>query len=100
MSWSVSPQNIQAGGSGGEPLYCKPSQCRAYSSTGFEVAGLVLAATLNPAGRWYDFDLGKALFDDPSAYPQMFFPPKGQEHVKISKYLTVPGQSCDARWGC
>jgi CubicO group peptidase (beta-lactamase class C family) len=95
MSWSVGPQNTKGGG----PLYCNPGECTAYSSTGFEVAGLVLAAVLNPSGSWYDFDLGTAITDDRTSYPSMAFPPKGSSATdKLSAYLTVPGQSVASTW--
>jgi CubicO group peptidase (beta-lactamase class C family) len=94
MSWSTSPQNTKGGG----PLYCEPGQCTAYSSTGFELAGLILAATLNPSGNWYDFDLATGLSDDRSGYPSMVFPPKGRTASKLSAYLTVPGQSTANTW--
>jgi len=96
MSWSVSPQNTK----GGAPLYCNPGNCTAYSSTSFEVAGLVLAAVLNPNGAWYEFDLGTAIAADyQKEYPSMIFPPKGKSATaKLSSYLTVPGQSVSPTW--
>jgi len=94
MSWSVGPQNTK----GGDPLYCNPGSCTAYSSTGFEVAGLVLAAVLEPTTPWYSFDLGSAVFDDRGAYPSMLFPPMGDNADKLSAFLTVPGQSVASTW--
>merc|ERR1711970_1351620 len=95
---SVSPENT----GGGSPLYCNPGTCLAYSSTGYEVAGLLLAAVLNPQGEWYDFDLGSAVFEDRSAYASMSFPPLGAQNdkhpTKLSKYLTVPGFSVADTW--
>jgi len=93
MSWSASPPNTKGGG----PLYCNPGQCTAYSSTSFEVAGLVLAAVLNPSEPWYSFDLGSGLFDQRKDYPSMVFPPKGHAD-KISTFLTVPGESVSSTW--
>lgn len=94
MKWSVSPENTK----GGAPLYCNPGSGTAYSSTGYEVAGLVLAAIADSSSAWYDFDLGSAVFDDRSAYPSMSFPPKGNSTTKISQYLTVPGTSVASTW--
>jgi CubicO group peptidase (beta-lactamase class C family) len=94
MSWSVSTQNTK----GGAPLYCDPGSCGAYSSTGYEVAGLLLAAVLAPSAAWYDFDLGSAIFEDRSAYPSMSFPPTGNSSTKLSHYLTVPGTSVASTW--
>lgn len=98
MSFAVSSTNTK----GGDPLYCNPGTCTAYSSTGYEVAGLLLAAVLRPEGAWYDFDLGSAIFDDRSAYPSMSFPPQGsqtkQNPRKLSQYLTVPGLSVAPHW--
>lgn len=94
MSWSVSPQNAKGGG----PLYCSPGNCTAYSSTSFEVAGLVLAAVLKPSAPWYDFDLGSAFSDDRTAYPSLVFPPKGNHTEKLNSVLTIPGSSVASTW--
>jgi len=93
MSWSASSPNNKGDG----PLYCNPGQCTAYSSTSFEVAGLVLAAVLAPNEPWYSFDLGSALFDQRQDYPSMIFPPKGHAD-KLSTFLTVPGHSTASTW--
>jgi CubicO group peptidase (beta-lactamase class C family) len=96
MKWSASALNRKYGG----PLWCPPGTCSAYSSTSYLVAGLVVAATLYPDLAWYDVDLGSALFTEPSAYPSMSFPPKGNRSAaKMSQYLTVPGKSYGSQWG-
>jgi len=90
MNFSVSAKNIAAGGGSG-PLICPTTgECSSYSSTGYDVAGLVLAALLEPEKPWYDFDLGSVLFPDRSKVPSMKFPTGGE---KISKSITVPGSS-------
>jgi len=94
MAFASSPLNTKGKG----PLYCAPGNCTAYSSTSFEVAGLVLAAVLNPSSAWYEFDLGSALFPDRSLYPSMTFPPLGNGSAKLSKYLTVAGTSVASTW--
>lgn len=95
MQWSVGPQNSK----NSTPLYCMPGTCTAYSSTSYDVAGLVLAAVLEPEKGWYDFDLASAISDERSSYSRMSFPPRGNsDAAKISEDLTVPGTSI-AQWG-
>jgi hypothetical protein len=94
MRFAVSHDNTK----GGSPLICNPGNCTAYSSTSYEVAGLVLVATLAPSVAWYDFDLGSAVFSNRSKYPTMHFPPMGNGTAKLSQYLTVPGTSFASTW--
>lgn len=94
MNFSVSPTNT----GGGAPLICSPGNCTAYSSTGYEVAGLLLNAVLSPEKPWYEFDLGSAVFEDRSIYPTMSFPPSGRDDDKLSRVLTVPGASVADTW--
>jgi len=100
LKWSVSEENRKGAVGSPGPLYCNPGTCTAYSSTSFEVAGLVIAAILHPNLPWYEVDLGAALFPDRTAYPSMSFPPKGNNSsAKLSTYLTVPGKSYGSAWG-
>jgi len=95
MSFAASPENTK----GTSPLYCVPGNCTAYSSTGYEVAGLVLAAVLNPDVEWFNFDLGSAVFAHRELYPSMTFPPQGNTSgVKLSDHLTTPGASLASTW--
>lgn len=90
IKFSLSESNIKAGKGTGK-LVCEPnSGCTSYSSTSYEVAGLLLTALLQPDSEWHEFDLATALFQDRSKYPQMHFPTKGQ--LK-STGLTVAGFS-------
>jgi len=74
-------------------LICPPnSGCTSYSSTSFDVAGLILTALLEPEKPWYEFDLGSVLFPDRSKVPTIKFP---NGNTKISEALTVPGYSID-----
>lgn len=99
MNWSVSEVNIAAGG-GNDTLLCQPGTCIAYSSTSYEVAGLLLASVLQPDKPWYDFDLGSAIFDDRSKVPSMVFPPLGNSTgARLSEYLSIPGVSESENWG-
>lgn len=56
------------------PMPCKPGECSAYSSTSFELAGLLLAALQNPSGNWTDFDMRSAAFSDKNRYVSLSFP--------------------------
>merc|ERR1711879_475527 len=105
MNFSVSEANIQAGskypGVGKGPLYCAPGTCTAYSSTSYQVAGLVLVAILQPEREWYDFDLGSVLFGNNDEYASLSFPPKAHRPgviSNLSKYLTTPGSSIAPTW--
>jgi len=90
MNFSVSAKNV-AGGGGSGPLICPTDgECSSYSSTSYDVAGLVLTALVEPEKLWSDFDLGSVLFPDRSKVPSMKFPNGGE---KISASLTVPGSS-------
>lgn len=94
MNFAVSDTNTQ----GGPPLYFEPGNGTAYSSTGYVIAGLLLAAVLQPQQDWYDFDLGSAISPDRSQYSSMRFPPLGNGSQKLSNYLTVPGASIADTW--
>jgi CubicO group peptidase (beta-lactamase class C family) len=105
MNFSVSAANIKAGskypGVGNGPLYCAPGTCTAYSSTSYQVAGLVLVAILQPEREWYNFNLGSALFDNHDEYASVSFPPKAHRPgliANLSKYLTTPGSSIAPTW--
>lgn len=84
-------------GPGGHML-CQPGSCTAYSSTSYEVAGLLLASILTPQGDWSDFDhdaMSKAVLPEPARYPSFhFFTDDG----RISDHLTVPGVSAGGMW--
>lgn len=84
---------------GNQTLYFEPGSGVAYSSTSFLVAGLVLAAVLQPQKPWWEFDLrDAALGDMRTRYPTMSFPPTGSTGTKISESLTVPGTSVSSDW--
>jgi CubicO group peptidase (beta-lactamase class C family) len=91
MSFSISDANIKAGGGSG-PLICNTGgNCTAYSSTSYDVAGLILAAVLQPDKPWYSLDLGDVLFDGRrDLIPGAKFPTAAS---KLSDVLTVPGYS-------
>lgn len=93
MEFSVSDLNVKAGGFDG-PLICPAGgNCTSYSSTSYDVAGLLLTAVLQSQSSWVDFDLGNVLFKGHrSEVPSMQFPTGGS---KISDFLTVPGYSVD-----
>merc|ERR1711972_496706 len=82
-------------GPGGHIL-CEPGKCSAYSSTSYQVAGLLLAAILGPTdGDWMDLDQAHAVFPDPLRYPSFkFLTDKGY----LSDHLTVPGASVGGMW--
>lgn len=61
-----------------QPAACAPGECSMYSSTGYEVAGLLLAAVQNPDGDYTDLNFQAAISDDPSRYPSMALPVTGQ----------------------
>lgn len=92
MNFSASDINVKAGGGEG-PLICPTGgNCTSYSSTSYDVAGVLLTAALEPKNQWYDFDLGTVLFKDRSMVPSMHFP---NGNSKIKETLTVPGYSID-----
>lgn len=105
MRFAASADNTK----GGSPLYCNPGNCSAYSSTSYEVAGLLLAAVLQPRGEWYNFDLASAIFDDRKSYPSMSFPPvvhghgpphdpQNGPHMQLNHFLSVPGAAVSDSW--
>lgn len=99
MDFSVSPLNIAAA-AGDDLMICPAGNCTAYSSTSYEVAGLLLTAVLQPESPWYDFDLGSAVFPDRARVPTASFPPMGRsEGARLSDTLTVPGSSISSDWG-
>lgn len=71
---------------------------REYSSTAYEVAGLVLAAVLKPDRPWYEMDLGEAALPNRSRYPSMSFPPVGSKLGVLSDFITVPGIIADQKF--
>jgi hypothetical protein len=76
-------------------LYCDPGNCTAYSSTSYQVAGLLLTAVLNPDGDWMDLDMRKAALPDVDRYPSFnFMSGKGV----LSDNLTIPGISTSDFW--
>jgi len=81
------------------PLVCAPGTCNFYSSTSYEVAGLLLAAVGVPEGEYTDMDLGKLTLPTRDAYPTLSFPPvTSATHndvalMKLSDHLTVPGHA-------
>jgi len=86
---------------GNGTLTCKPGTCSAYSSTSYEVAGLILMAALYPDKEWYELDLGEVAVPDRSRYPSLHFPPVGPTEAhngSINDYLTVPGVSVSSNW--
>jgi CubicO group peptidase (beta-lactamase class C family) len=90
-------------------LLCAPGKCSGYSSTSFELAGLLLASVLGPeGGDWDDFDLAAAAFGkNVDQFASLQFPPFGhrQSHgggsgiPKISDTVSVPGQCVSSMWG-
>merc|ERR1711976_953649 len=85
---------------GNKSLTCRPGTCTAYSSTSYEVAGLILAATLIPEQEWFNLDLGAAALSAPARYPSLSFPPVGLQEANgtISDHLTVPCISSSSNW--
>jgi len=81
-------------GPGGHIL-CEPGTCRAYSSTSYQVAGLLLASVLSPQGDWADLDMAKAILPEPTRYPSFRFL---ADAGRISDHLTVPGSSVGGMW--
>lgn len=81
-------------GPGGHIL-CEPRACRSYSSTSFQVAGLLLASVLNPEGDWFDLDMSKAILPQSLRYPSLRFL---ADSGRISDHLTIPGQSVGGSW--
>lgn len=81
-------------GPGGHIL-CEPRKCREYSSTSYQVAGLLLASVLNPDGDWTDLDMSKAILPQPTRYPSFHFL---KNSGKMSDYLIVPGTSVGGYW--
>ena len=63
---------------------CDPGTCSYYSSTSYEVAGLVLAAVQKPDGDWTDLDFRAAITGDDSRYPSM--------HAFDILYVPCPGE--------
>jgi len=98
MDFAISETNAKGGG----PLYFTPPHGMAYSSTGYEVAGLLLAAVREPSKPWYEFDFASAVFPDQTMFPNTSFPPYGKRNGnsvhKLHHYLTVPGMSIASTW--
>merc|ERR1712232_192676 len=71
---------------------CSPGACSSYSSTSYEVAGLLLAAIQNPAGDYDDLDFGAAFCGDSctSRYPSMKLPGK---QGRLKDTISVAGFS-------
>jgi len=80
--------------SAGPSLYCEPGDCSGYSSTSYQVAGMLLTSVLQPEASWDDMDQRGALGLSADRYPNMQFPNKG----KISNTLTVPGKCTSQEW--
>jgi len=85
-------------------LTCKPGECACYSSTSYEVAGLILMAAKYQNQSWYELDLGELAVPEKSRasrYPSLKFPPVGETDAvngSIKDYLTVPGVSVSKNW--
>jgi len=80
----------------GQPQ-CAPSTCTAYSSTSYEVAGLLLTALQHPEGDWTDLDMRTMAMPNPnSSYPSLTF--MGGKAKHISEALTVPGIVTNHLW--
>lgn len=88
-------------GPGGK-LYCYPGTCGAYSSTSYQLAGLLLAALQVPGGNWTDLDLGDIALPNRSRYPSLRFPPArgaaSLAHARMSDTLTVYGRAAMPSW--
>jgi len=71
---------------------CSPGSCSAYSSTSYEVAGLLLAAVQNPDGDYNDLDFTKAISGNSPAprYPSIKLP---GSHGKLKDTMSVSGIS-------
>jgi len=80
----------------GEPV-CAASTCSAYSSTSYEVAGLLVAAVMYPNGDWSDLDLRTVALPDPNnSFPSLTFTSDKFKH--LSDVLTVPGIVTNRLW--
>jgi CubicO group peptidase (beta-lactamase class C family) len=75
---------------------CSPGACSYYSSTSYEVAGLVLAAVQKPNGDYNDLDFGAAISGDSDVlkYPSMKFP---GSQGKLKDTISVAGISKSRR---
>lgn len=71
---------------------CSPGACSSYSSTSYEVAGLLLAAVQKPGGDYNDLDFGAAFCGDSGAsrYPSMKLP---GSQGKLKDTMSVAGFS-------
>merc|ERR1711964_469831 len=67
-------------------LLCRAGTCSAYSSIGYEIIGLLLAA-LSGAKRWEDYNQS-AFLTSPSRYPSLAFPNGGpcSDWTKVHQY--------------
>jgi len=68
---------------------CSPGACSYYSSTSYEVAGLLIAAIQKPDGDWYDLDFQKAI-GGASRYPSMTLP---GSQGKLKDTISVSGHT-------
>jgi len=80
-------------------LICEPGKCGYYSSAGYELAGLLVAAVETPQKPYTDMNVGDVTFPDGSQYPSLSFVPLTSPNhtdvasMKISDKLTVPGHA-------
>jgi CubicO group peptidase (beta-lactamase class C family) len=66
---------------------CAPGDCSYYSSTSYEVAGLLIAAIQNPQGDWNDLDFQQAI-GGASRFPSMTLP---GSQGKLKDTISVAG---------
>lgn len=78
-------------------LSCYPGNCTRYSSTSYQVAGLLIAAVTSPDGDWTDLNLRHAAFPNASRYPSLKFPDVTPQH--LNTILTSPATSINPQWG-
>lgn len=75
---------------------CAPGQCTAYSSTSYEIAGLLLSALQQPLIEWDSLDMRSlAIPNANGSYPSLNFL---NSQGKLSDTLTVPGNIDSKEW--
>ncbi len=85
-----------------QPFVCKPGSCSYYSSTGFQVAGLVLLAVqqretaerhvTTPNGTWTALDIAGPLFQsDQHRFNKLHF---FSDEPHLWQHMTVPATEC------
>jgi len=99
VCWDSAAFNFCPSKNGSSGTVCAAGTCSSYSSTSFEVAGLLIAAVATPGRPYTDMDLGDFAFPKRERYPSLTFPPvtaphqRDEKSQRISQHLTVPGNS-------